>query len=68
MKYDGSYFELRRFLDSAVKSGKYFITVSYLDGKKLKHYFQTNRFPKDDLIPTLEHIAQQVSEAEAINE
>jgi len=68
MKFDSSYFELRRFIDEAMKSGKYFITVTFVDGKELKHYYLTQRFPKDDLIPTLEHIAQQVSEAEAINE
>ena len=57
-----SQFELRKKLQEALQSGKYFITVTYLneDKKNLSHYFSWENFPVDDVIPSLSHIAMEI--------
>lgn len=55
-------FELRKKLNEATTNGKFFITITYKEGNELKHFMVTNRFPKEDILPTLEHLAQQAIE------
>lgn len=48
-------------LDNAEKSGRYFITVTYLDeNKNLKHFYTTKKFFDEDLIPTLEQFKSMI--------
>lgn len=55
-------FELRKKLSQALKSGRYLVTVTYLDEEsgKLNHYHLYNEFPTDDLLPSLSHIANEI--------
>lgn len=57
-----SQFELRKKIQEAMLSGKYFITITIFDKskKKLNHYYNWQHFPEDDVIPSLSHIAIQV--------
>ena len=51
--------QLRKKLMDAQKSGRYMVTITYLDetGKKLDHTLFQERFPNDDVIPSLEQFA-----------
>lgn len=54
-------FELRKKLQAALKAGRYFITVTYVDEKEqLQHYYICNEFPQADLIGTLGHVANEI--------
>jgi len=57
-------FELRKKIQEALKSGRYFITVTTLDEEtsKLQHYIIYNDFPDADLIPSLSYIATDIDE------
>ena len=54
--------ELRRKLGEALSSRGCMVTISWRDGdgKNLNHYTLTQRFPREDIIPSLEHIAGQM--------
>ena len=43
-------------LKEADKSQGYFVTITTLNGGKLKHYQTQRNFPKEDLLPSLEQI------------
>ena len=60
--------ELRKKLNEATKNGRYFVTITHAEGKELKHFMMTNKFPKEDIIPTLEHFAQQAIEEFSLEE
>jgi hypothetical protein len=54
-------------LASAMGSGRWFITVSWLDEHRqdtLLHHYQTRDFPRSELVPTLEHLKCDVTEKE----
>lgn len=64
-------FELRRNLTEAFKAGKYLITITKINraekGKKLKgntleHYAKTVQFPRADIMPSLERLAEMLTE------
>jgi hypothetical protein len=59
-----SEFELRKKLQEAFRSGRYFITITTVseDGKKLDHHLSYQNFPSDDLMPTLSHLASKIDE------
>ena len=51
--------ELQERLKKALESGYYMITVSYIDDLKdddLQHYWYTQRYPKAEMIPSMEHM------------
>jgi len=56
-------FELRKKLQEAVASGRFFITITKVveekDSRMLDHYTITNQFPTDDIVPSLEHFAKK---------
>ena len=54
--------ELHKKLKEALESDGFFITITGIDRKKgrLNHYHITQGFPKDDIMPTLEHYAQKM--------
>jgi hypothetical protein len=60
-------FELRRKLQEALAKDSYFITITYTEKAegKLHHYYITQRFPKEDLIPALAHFAAEIDKDEA---
>jgi len=50
-------------LKAAKESGVYFITVTYKQGKKLKHYqIHSNSFDTAELLPSLEALQELVCE------
>lgn len=53
-------FEVRKHFAEAMKSGRYFITVTVHDPgqKKLNHYQVRKNFPLPDVVPSLEEIAK----------
>lgn len=55
-------FELRKKMQEALKSGRYFVTITRLDEEtnRLEHYHVWREFPTDDLIPSLSHIANEI--------
>lgn len=55
-------FEMRKRLQEALRSGRYFITITRFeeDTGELKHYHIWNEFPTDDIIPSLSHIATEI--------
>ena len=59
-------FEIRKKLQDAFGKGQYFITVTTLDSEtnKLDHYYAWDNFRKDDTIPSLGHIAEQIDKNE----
>lgn len=57
--------ELLKRLDEAKQSGKYFITISYLDRQnKLQHTYSTNEYYTNDLIPSLNAVKDMVEKDE----
>ncbi len=67
-------FELRRNLTEAFKCGRYLITITRvvqgektkvskkLKKYKLEHYSKTVQFPRSDIMPSLEALAEQLDE------
>lgn len=54
-------FELRKKIQMALKSGRYFITVTHVDEEsKLQHYYICNEFPQEDLVGSLSHVANEI--------
>lgn len=55
-----SSFELHKKFTEAVKSGRYMITISTCDkkGKKIDHFMSTKDFPRDDMMPSVEKLAE----------
>lgn len=43
-------------LEEASRSEGYFVTITRLNGGKLTHYQTQRRFPKVDVLPSLEEI------------
>ena len=60
MNHSISQFEMRKKMQEALQSGRYFITITYLDDKVLKHYYSWENFPVDDVMPSLSHIAGKI--------
>jgi acyl-CoA thioesterase len=55
------FLELRRKIQESMESGRFFITISYIDKEEMvQHYWQTRDFPRDDMMPSLEHIAKKI--------
>jgi hypothetical protein len=52
--------ELKKALDAALESGRYLISISYKDGEVLNHFWKTKNFPKEELIPTVRHIKDDI--------
>jgi len=48
--------ELRDILKRAVESNRAMVTVHWMEGETLKHYWTTNHFPVNEMIPSMEHI------------
>lgn len=46
--------------EEAEKSEGYFITITALNDGRLNHYQQQKRFPKEDLLPSLEEIKKLI--------
>jgi len=62
---------IRKKLDQALKSGKYFITISYKKNQEtrqddLQHFWVTKDYPKDSLIPSLDHIRNEIVKTEGL--
>ena len=59
-----SQFELYKKLQEAVKSGSYMVTITAYNKKKkqLDHYTVTNNFPREDILPSLEVCASNMSD------
>lgn len=56
-------FELRKKLQDAFRAGRYMITVTaYRENGRLDHFWAWERFPVDDVIPSLAHIAGRIDE------
>lgn len=61
-------FELRKRLQDAFRQGRYMITITTFDPNKkqaLQHFWAWERFPFDDVIPSLGHIAGQIDEKDS---
>ena len=59
--------ELKEKVIEAIKAGKYFITISCKIGdppNDLKHFWVTHDYPKDDLINSLNHLKDDVTNKE----
>jgi len=55
------FLELRRKIQEAMQAGKFFITISYIDEKEtIQHFYQTRDFPRDDMLPSLDHLAKEI--------
>ena len=54
-------FELRKKLQEAFSSGKFMMTISYIDGDKIQHYTATKDFPRDDILKTFEKLIQDMA-------
>ena len=65
-------FELRKKLQEAVASGRFFITITKViedkEKRLLDHYTITNQFPTEDIVPTLEHFAKKFIGEDLIGE
>jgi hypothetical protein len=54
-------FEMRKKVQAALRSGRYFITVTYVDEQEmLQHYYICNEFPQADLVGSLSHVANEI--------
>lgn len=61
-------FELRKRLQEAFRQGRYMVTVTTLsEHGKLNHFWAWERFPIDDVIPSLGHIAGKIDEENPLN-
>jgi hypothetical protein len=57
-------FEMRKKVQAALRSGRYFITVTYVDDAGvLQHYYICNEFPQKDLVGSLSHVANEIEGA-----
>jgi hypothetical protein len=58
------FIEMRKKIQEALVSGRFFIRISYVDGgskdQQLQHYYMTQDFPREDIMPSIEHIAKQI--------
>ena len=63
-------FLTRQKIGEAMRSGRYFITVTTYDETtgQLNHWYGYKNFPKDDVLPTLEHFANSMQEEIVGNE
>ena len=55
------HFELKKRLQEATQSGKFMVTISYLDGKNIEHHTLTNNFPKEDILPSFKQLIQDMN-------
>lgn len=63
--------ELEGKLYQAIKSGKYFIRITCdvggpIGSNNLKHYWLTENFPKDKLIPTIDYFKDDITNKEEL--
>lgn len=55
------FLDLRRKIQEAMQAGRFFITISYIDDKdQIQHFYQTRDFPRDDMMPALDHMAKEI--------
>lgn len=59
--------DLNRKMLQAIKTGKYFVTISTIERGKLYHYYKTNDFPKTDMLPSLTHLVNEVKKQEFLD-
>jgi hypothetical protein len=54
--------ELKRELTRAANSGRYLITISYVDveKKEIKHFTKTDSFPREDIPATLNKLVEML--------
>jgi hypothetical protein len=54
--------DLRRKMVQAAASGRYLVMVSCVgkDGKTIEHFFKTEKFPREDLLETLNKYAEML--------
>lgn len=59
-------FETREKIGNAMRKGRYFVTVTTYDEEtgKLEHWYGYKNFPREDIMPTLEHLAKVITNAE----
>jgi len=59
-----SQFELHKKIKEALSGGSYMITITTCDRKekKLEHYVATSNFPREDILPSLEACAGNMSD------
>lgn len=56
-------FKLRKELQSAMKSGRYMVMITYIDEKEekpFKHYRITCDFPREEIMPSILHHANEL--------
>lgn len=57
--------EIDHKIDEAKKSGRYYITISYLTKENdTQYYWVTQNYPKDDILPTLDHLRADIEKKE----
>ena len=59
--------DLKEKMIEALKSNRYFITISYKMGdppNDLKHFWVTKEYPKDELLNTLNHFKDETMNKE----
>lgn len=55
------FLELRRKIQEAMQAGRFFITIAYIDKEEqIQHFYQTRDFPRDDMMPALDHLAKEI--------
>lgn len=59
------FIEMRKKLQEALASGKFFIRITYMDeslpeNEQMQHYYMTRDFPREDIMNSIEHIAKEV--------
>lgn len=62
---------VRKTMEKALNSQRYFITISYQNKNKkedLQHFWVTKDFPKNSLVPTLNHIRNEVIKKENLSD
>ena len=59
-----SQFELHKKIKEALSGGSYMITITTCDRKEktLEHYAITNNFPREDILPSLEACAGNMTD------
>ena len=58
---------VKKTMERALRSQRYFITISYQDPSQkndLQHFWITKNFPKNGLIPSLRHMENEIRQKE----